>query len=94
MKDPVFLERVKNGEDFRIGDVLKVTIETRQSIAAGGLRTRREVVQVIEEIKAPRQVQLLPVSPAAETPLVCLDRREPRTTAAPADIAKCLGERR
>ena len=61
MKDPVFIERVQSGEDFRIGDLLRVTIQTHQSLTATGLRTRREVVQVIEEIKAPRQAQLLPV---------------------------------
>lgn len=60
MKDQAFIDRVKAGEDFRIGDLLKVRIETKQSIGISGLRTRREVTQVIEEIKAPRQSHLLP----------------------------------
>lgn len=61
MKDPNFIDRVKAGEDFRIGDLLRVTIDTHQSLTANGLRTRREVVRVVEEIKAPRQANLLPI---------------------------------
>jgi hypothetical protein len=61
MKDPNFIERVKAGEDFRIGDLLKVTIETTQTLTAQGLRTRREIVVVVEEFKVPRQAPLLPV---------------------------------
>lgn len=60
MKDQDFIDRVKAGEDFRIGDLLRVTIETKQTIGVNGLRTRREVTQVVEEIKAPRQSHLLP----------------------------------
>ncbi len=70
MKDPVFIERVKSGEDFRIGDLLRVTIETHQSLTPTGLRTRREVIDVIEEIKAPRQVHLLPTRRFPQPPLL------------------------
>jgi hypothetical protein len=61
MKDHGFIERVKAGEDFRIGDLLRVTIETHQSLTANGLRTKREIVRVVETIKVPRQTSLLPV---------------------------------
>jgi len=69
MRDAVFIERVKAGEDFRIGDLLKVTIETHQSLTATGLRTRREITEVVEEIKAPRQTHLLP-TPQFKQPLL------------------------
>lgn len=60
MKDTAFLGRVKAGEDFRIGDLLRVTIRTIQSVTPQGLRTRREIVEVVEPLKVPRQPELLP----------------------------------
>jgi hypothetical protein len=60
MKDRAFLNRVLNGEDFRIGDYLRVRLSTHQFMTANGLRTRREVIEVLEEMKAPRQPNLLP----------------------------------
>jgi len=68
MRDQVFLDRVKAGEDFRIGDLLKVTIKTNQYLTANGLRTRREVIDVVEGIKAPRQAYLLPAPRLPQTP--------------------------
>ena len=77
MKDPVFLERVKAGEDFRIGDLLRVTIETKQSITTTGLRTRREVTDVHDQIKVPRQVPLLP-PPVLPPPVLGVKKPERR----------------
>lgn len=68
--DQAFIERVKNGEDFRIGDLLRVKIETHQWLTDKGLRTRREVVEVIEEMKAPRQTPLLPTPQFKQPPLL------------------------
>lgn len=79
MKDPTFIQRVKAGEDFRIGDLLKVTIETRQSIAANGLRTRREVIEVLEQMKVPRQAPLLPQPRFKQPPLLDGSRKAARS---------------
>jgi hypothetical protein len=60
VKDRTFLSRVSAGEDFRVGDYLRVRLETHQSMTAGTLRTKREVVEVVEAMKAPRQMNMLP----------------------------------
>lgn len=68
MKDRAFIERVKAGEEFRIGDLLKVSIATQQSMTASGLRTRREIVRVVEVIKIARQRSLLEEEKATPVP--------------------------
>jgi hypothetical protein len=70
MKDEAFVDRVKQGEDFRIGDLLRVTIATKQWLTPDGLRTRREIIEVVEEIKAPRQARLLPTPQFIPPPLL------------------------
>ena len=60
MSDPNYLQRVQAGEEFRIGDYLTVRMVAKQSMTVGGLRTRREVIEVVSVQKAPRQAQLLP----------------------------------
>jgi hypothetical protein len=75
MKDQGFIGRVQAGEDFRIGDLLRVTIETSQSLTASGLRTRREIVAVVDTIKVPRQVPLLPPPQGASSDATPTRRR-------------------
>jgi hypothetical protein len=76
MKDHDFMDRVKAGEDFRIGDLLRVTIETNQWITATGLRTRREIVEVVEIQKVPRQASLLPPPMAPDVAAVARGKKK------------------
>jgi hypothetical protein len=57
VKDPVFLERVEAGlRTFAKGDVLRVAVRSTPRITPEGLRTEHEVLRVIDEFNAPRQL--------------------------------------
>lgn len=62
MKDQRFRERIESGErTFAKGDVLRVLVKSTPRITPDGLRTDHEVLNVLDEFNAPRQLSgLLP----------------------------------
>lgn len=67
MKDANFLERVQSGQrQFGKGDVLRVMVKSTPHITGAGLQTEHEVLSVIGEYDAPRQMGGLLPEPSDE----------------------------
>jgi hypothetical protein len=67
MKDGSFLERVESGQrTFGKGDLLRVILRSTPHVGPQGLHTDYEVLKVIDEFDAPRQLGGLLPEPARE----------------------------
>jgi len=62
VEDPLFLERVDQGEPFRKGDMLRCKMRLVQSSRGDGLHTERHVIEVLEHIPRTMQLRLEPPS--------------------------------
>jgi hypothetical protein len=59
--DPNFIGAVQSGrEAFRKGDILRVQLQTRQSLEGKELKAEHAIVKVLQHESAPRQANLLP----------------------------------
>jgi hypothetical protein len=62
IEDPAFVRAVQKGDEaFRKGDVLQVSLQTRQWMAAGELKVAHSIVKVHRHENAPQQ-ESLPLS--------------------------------
>jgi hypothetical protein len=60
IEDPAFIGAVQSGRDaFRKGDILRVTLQTRQWLEGAELKAEHAIVKVLQHESAPEQQNLL-----------------------------------